>query len=357
MPIGRKRKTLPKDFGTLLTTAPLDELIAVFDRCALDARGGYHKGTALSFGEAPDDLIVWLVHQGLDPDTRDGSGETPLASRAIVWRARAAQIPLFLTLGADIEAPHRGGWTPLRLAVSRRADVAARLLIEHGAATSGDDWNPTTMLEGALRGVENASIVQAAAITDLMLEQGAEITETMRERIPRIGEMFERYRSVFNPDSVATTEAALQRLYTIFGIEPAAQRVLHDGTTPIDVPDGPWTDQHTALWELLVPGSGRAPTEQGEVIRITAKVSDEMARNGGANWGAPFRELVDTAASLMRTGTPLPDDALAELDTAVRDLRGGRGAEASLRTFSRLAVEWVAANPVPVPFQGGSDRR
>ena len=37
----KKRKTLPKNFDEMLASAPLDELIAIFDVCELEATGGY----------------------------------------------------------------------------------------------------------------------------------------------------------------------------------------------------------------------------------------------------------------------------------------------------------------------------
>ncbi|AQA23836.1 putative ankyrin repeat-containing protein [Rhodococcus sp. MTM3W5.2] len=92
-----RRKTLPKEFDAMLKTASLDELKAVFDRTMLDARGGSSKQTAIGFVECPDELIIWLVEQGLDVDASDLYEDTPLWTRAS--RGRAVQIPLLLSLG------------------------------------------------------------------------------------------------------------------------------------------------------------------------------------------------------------------------------------------------------------------
>lgn len=105
------RKTLPRDFETLLTRATPDELVSVFDRTRIDARGGSAKATAIGFVDCPDELIRWLVAQGLDVDATDTFGATPLHVRAA--RGRPEQIPLLLALGTDIERPHRFGGTPL----------------------------------------------------------------------------------------------------------------------------------------------------------------------------------------------------------------------------------------------------
>lgn len=349
--MARKRKTLPKDFESMLETAALNELIAVFDRCELDARGSYNKQTALGFAQIPDDLARWLVDQGLDPDTPDSNGRTPLASRAVAWLVPARQIPLFLELGADIEAQSKYGETPLQLAVKNWGDFAARTLIEHGAVTSGDGWNPTTMLDGMLSRTENNRLEQAVELSTLLFEHGAELTQPMRQSVERIGEHFEEYRSVFAADQLEAADTAITALYRMFDIAPVLPRIFHDGTSPITLPEGTWGAQHSALWDSLVPGNGPAPTQQGEVIRITGKISDEMFRNGGANWDEQHRALVDAAVLIMKSGTSLPESSLDEFSAAVADVRPGRGSERALQTLTRLSVEWVGLNPTPVPLE------
>src|SRR5664279_2542604 len=76
------RKTLPKDFESLLEKGTMAELKAVFDVCEIDARGGYSKQTALAYDKCPDDLARWLVAQGADLSATDTWGNTPLHQRA-----------------------------------------------------------------------------------------------------------------------------------------------------------------------------------------------------------------------------------------------------------------------------------
>lgn len=346
--MARKRKTLPKDFQETLISAPLEELIAGFDVCEIDARGGYTKSTAIGFPDCPDELILWLVEQGLDVDSRDSRGLTALAKRAeCAMQKYVDQIPLLLSLGADIEAPDTRGHSPYRNAVVLLKVSAANLLAERDAATSGDGWNSGTLLESALQRVENSSITEAVGIARLLVAQGAPITEKMRNSIERIGQNFERYRDVFAADRLDATQSALDELYATFDVAPAGRRVMHDGTSAIVVEPGSWEQQHKALWKLLVSGSGPAGTEQGEVIRITGKVDDEMFRNGGANWNADFRTMVDKVVSLLGTRDELSPDALVEARAVAREVRTGRGAKPELDRFSELAVEWVAQNPEP----------
>lgn len=104
-----KRKTLPKDFDDLLVSGNLAELQAVFAKCELDARGGYEKGTALSFADCPDELARWLVGEGLDVDAASLTTQrTPLHARSATWPS----IAVLIELGADVNARDRTGALP-----------------------------------------------------------------------------------------------------------------------------------------------------------------------------------------------------------------------------------------------------
>ena len=83
-----KNKTLPKDFEALLKEGNLEKLKAVFDKCSIDARGGYSKQTALAFSECPDQLAAWLVANGLSLSLADSYGETPLQARSGHWNGK-----------------------------------------------------------------------------------------------------------------------------------------------------------------------------------------------------------------------------------------------------------------------------
>ncbi|MBP1326178.1 hypothetical protein JOF28_001410 [Leucobacter exalbidus] len=349
--MARKRKTLPKEFGEMLTSAPLDELIAVFDQCEINARGTYPKSTALGFRNCPDALIVWLVEHGIDLEARDVRGCTALADRAqSSSQKHADQIALLISLGADIEAPDSSGRTPFWNATTDLRPAAARVLAQHGAQVTGDTWDPEQLLTIALSRVDNISIEAAVEISRLLIELGAPVTEQMRASVAQIGQVFERYRSVFAPDQLDATQAALDELYSIFDVAPASTRVMHDGSSPIVIADGTWQHQHEALWELLVPGAGPAATEQGEVIRLTGKVADEMFRNGGGNWNASFRGMVDSFVALVGTRAELSPAHLADARAAAQRVRTGRGEQPDLYRLSELAVEWVSQNPQPHPL-------
>ncbi|MFJ8916024.1 ankyrin repeat domain-containing protein [Amycolatopsis sp. NPDC102389] len=344
--MARKRKTLPKDFQEILTSAPLEELKAVFGKCEIDARGGYAKGTAIGFPECPDELIVWLSEQGLAVDTPDSYGRTPLHTRAS--RGVPKQIPLLLSLGADIEAADTSGMTPLHAAVSRLRAESARVLVEHGASTEVLDRRGNSLLMCALISTQNIDLPECAEISKLLLERGASITAEMRREVERIGRDFEFHRGNFNSDLFRETDAALSELYRIFGVEPVARRTVHDGVSPIVVPDGSWRERHNALWELLVPSSGAGATVQCEAIRVTGRISDEMFRNGGANWDRSYRAMADAFPGFLAQGEPLGEAELQEAKEIAKQVRSGRGADGHLDRLRELAVVWVAKNPDPI---------
>lgn len=349
--MARKRKTLPKDFDEMLTSAPIDQLIAVFDTRELHAYGDPQKSTALGYLDCPDELIVWLVEQGLDVDSRNELGRTGLAERACSDQAEYVdQIPLFLSLGADIESRDNSGRTPFQNAVFLIRPYAAGVLVEHGAAVSGDGWNPGTLLEAFLGQVTNVDIPDAVDMARLLIELGAPITDAARAQVERIGEGFERFRDAFAEDRLAETDSSLNELYAMFEAQPAVSIVKHDGTSPIVVAPGSWQQQHNALWDFLVPGSGPAATEQGEVIRFTGRIADEMYRNGGMNWGPFYQEMVDGTVRILGSRIALSPDEVAEARALAAGVRTGRGSADAIDRLNELAVAWVERNPEVYPM-------
>jgi hypothetical protein len=105
----------------------------------------------------------------------------------------------------------------------------------------------------------------------------------MQALVQRIGTNFEFHRAGFAADKVDATSEALDKLYALFDVPPVPRRTLHDGKSPITANAVRWEERYQELWKLLVPSSGAAATAQGEVIRISGRISDELERNGGAN--------------------------------------------------------------------------
>lgn len=350
----RKRKTLPKNFDALLDSSSLDELIAVFDICGLEATGGYSKRTALGFYNCPDELARWLVSQGADVNAGDTYGETPLHHRAASWKGG---VEVLLALGADIAARDRRGNTPLHGAARSHKPENARALIQHGADINASNNDGLTPLGVALAATRNADIRDTAAIAKCLLSAGAQVDDNMRTEVARIGGEFEFHRAGFNPVYLAKTKAGLATLYRLFKVAPAAPRLVHDGVSPIVVTATRWTKQHEELWQLLVPSQGAAPTVQGEAVRISGRIAHEILDNGAVNWDADFKSMLDALIDHLRSATPLPPDALTEAEALVKTLRSGNGDNDEINRLSELVVRWVIANPAPMPLPSPAYRR
>jgi len=360
--MAKKRKTLPKNFQELIDAKDIPALKAVFDVCEIDAYDGANRETALHYYNVPDEFARWVVAQGLDINVRDHYERTPLHRQAIVG---SDSVNVLLELGADVHAKDKyDSDTPLHMAAEHH-EATVRTLIAHGADVNAKNNAGITPLSYALAHGANIDIHNLAAIADVLLNAGAEITTDMPQSVERIGKYFEFYRADFHKDCIAETEAGLAHLYELFHVEPVAKRQTYDGKAPIVVPYGNWGKQHDALWQLLVPGQGQAKTVQGEVIRLTGKLAWEIMDNGGCNWDVNFRKMLAALPEYFGKGNPLPSDELKDSKHLAKQLRGGSGGGGSSRNrggsgggggsggneperLMELAVHWVQANHNPI---------
>jgi hypothetical protein len=368
-----KKKMLPKDFGELLKLGDPDAVKAVFETCDVNARGGSTKQTALAFNEIPDDVARWLAVNGADISVSDHYGETPLHARAGHWQGR---IGILLELGADVNSRDSRGNTPLHNAAAVGNVETARILFEHGARVDAINNNGLTPLAFALQRCSNAKIQEVAEMAELLLKvqprpqagirslasrlfagrkkRDDRISPEMQEFVQRIGANFEFHRSGFDPESREATSAALDKLYALFDVPPVPRRNMHDGKSPIVVKGASWQDRHQELWQLLVPSNGAADSVQGEVIRISGRISRELDGNGGVNWDAEFNQMADALLKHLGSGEPLPALELKEAATIVSEVKRKYG---DTRRLSELAVGWVSLNPKPIALPPPSYRR
>lgn len=342
--MGKKKKALPKKFRELIEAGDISALKEVFVQCEWDARGGYSKTTALSFYKIPDELISWLVEQGADINAKDNYKRTPLHSHAISW---CGNVRLLIELGADIEVVDYLNETPLHAAASSFKPQAVQELVACGANVNAENDMKYTPLAKALACCQNANIVEIADIAQILLDAGTPITLDMMESVKRIGKDFEFYKENFNKELLYQTVDALLRLYKQFDVVPVVKRHMNDGISPITVTATNWTAQHEELWNFLVPAQDYAKTIQGEVIRVTGRVSHEILDNGGINWDSDYRKMLDALIEYFKIGTPLADITLQEAIRLAKRIRNGNGNDEPAR-LCELAVYWVLANPNPI---------
>lgn len=337
-----KKKLLPKNFEELLKKGNLSELKEVFETCDLNARGGLSKQTALAFSDCPDELARWLVAQGADLSAADTRGNTPLHRRA---RSRKGHIHILLELGADVNSSSASIGTPLHAAADSYNAENALLLIGRGAQVDALNREGLTPLELALRGCNNIDLENMVQLAEGLIAAGACRTPRMMSFVEGIGKNFEFFRAGFNPDSVDAASAALDRLYELFVVPPVPRRTLHDGRSQIVVKSSTWREQRQELWELLVPSSGPAATVQGELVRISGRISHELNNNGGVNWDADYKKMADAFLEHIQTGSPLPLSQIQEATQIIAEVKRKSGDTARM---AELAVAWVLMNPTPI---------
>jgi hypothetical protein len=337
-----RKRLLPKNFEELLEKGELSELKEVFEACDLNARGGYGKQTALAFDECPDELAQWLVAQGADLSAADTWGNTPLHSRA---RSRKGRIQVLLELGADVNSSSASIGTPLHAASSSHNVENALLLLERGALVDALNREGLTPLEVALRGCNNIDLENMVPLAKSLIAAGACRTPSMKGFVENIGKNFEFHRAAFNPKLVDAASAALDCLYEIFDVPPVPGRTMHDGRSQITVQAASWQEQHRELWQLLVPSKGPAATVQGELVRISGRISNELEGNSGANWDADYKKMADAFLEHIQKGNPLPSQQILEATEIIAEVKRKSGDTARM---VELAVAWVLVNPTPI---------
>ena len=352
----KKRVTLPKDFNELLTDGNIDQLKAVYDKCELTAHDGrYSLSTALHFGGVPDELVIWLVEEGLDINIPDYYGATPLYRQATVGRDT---VKLLLELGADIEKTNTYGNTPLHVAAQFFHPKTVALLIEKGANVNPKNDRGQTPLDSVLTVCRGIYIAQTAEIASMLLDAGAKKTSAMKEKVENIGKDFEFHREGINPDYLEAADQGLEKLYALFDVKPVAKRITHDGVSPILVKEGSWEEQYEELWSFLIPSSGAAKTVQGEVIRIPGRVRDELDRNGGVNWDRDYRKMLQALPQYLSLGSSLSEQELAETKELIGQIHGKDFDDGSrLDRLCQLAIAWIKQNPKPIDLEEPSYKR
>ena len=351
-----KRKTLPTNFTEILDNGSFEEQKAVFDSCALDAyERGYSHDTALHQYAIKEELARYLVAQGLNINTQNAYGRTPLYTHSTVG---APIVAVLLELGADVNLANNDGCTPLFTALANARIDTVKLLLEHGADIKHKNQAKQNALEYGLSLTSNASIPDMLQCSKLMLDAGTKVTKNMQKCVKAIGDNFERYREAFNKDLLATTDAALTELYKLFDVEPAAKHITHDGTQSITITGNTPQEQFNNLWDLLVPPQGAAKTVQGEVIRIAGRVRSEFYRNGGANWDREYRSMLNALIKHLGSLNALSEDDLARAKEIAHAINGkGDFDETILDELSLLALTWVSHNLDPIALKTTAYKR
>lgn len=340
-----KRKTLTKDFEEIVKSGDMDAFKRVFDKCGINAYGGYYKSNAFYFALS-NEMMQWLLEQGADINYIDAYGYTPLFHHA--WHAYSAQQAIALVrLGADVRTPHvPDKQTILHKAVAAGNVELVQCLIEAGADVNAVDWNGNTPLEYAFLTARGIELIGRVPVTRYLLEHGVAVTQNMQRYMLDTAKDIAFRRSSINRDYLAELDAALDTLYQLLHVPPVPRRVAYDGKSRITVSETTWQKQHGELWNLLVPGSGHANTIQGEVIRISGRLGYEILDNGCVNWDKDFKAMAQAFLAYVQMGNPLSKAEIAEVSAIVRSIRNAY--EKEIDRLTQLGVKWVLLNPEPI---------
>lgn len=354
--MAKKRKMLPKEMGRLLESGDTDKLKELFLRCEPNALTSAKFGSNIfSMSPLPREFAFWAREQGADVNFVDHYGRTPLFSHASAWQGDAR---LLLELGARADAADHFGVTPLHLAALYGRVEAVKALLEAGVDVNvrsgrNDLPGPMTPLEKTLL-QDRLPYPLLLEVCTILLDHGARITDRCREALGRSAERFQRNkRGIKDPVFLQSQTENLDRLCRIFGVELPPEVPFHDGVSPILVTETEENAQFRQLWDYLVPPGGKAPTAQGEVIRIAGRVGHELLDNGGINWDEDFRKMLRAFPRYLRLGSAFSQEDIraAEVLTGLLISNGNKGcADDSLcAALCACAVAWVKQNPTPLP--------
>ena len=339
---GTKRKTLVKDFEEIIERGNEEEIKAVFEKCDINAYGGYDKTNALSF-KLSENIMKWLVEQGADINYQDTYHNTPLHHHVINPNGNPECL---IQLGANIEAVNSKNETPLFYATQYFRLNHLKTLVEAGANINAkNDMNQTPLLK-AMAVTRNANIPDLVLIIKYLIENGAKLSGEEQKQVVRIGTEFEWFRDRINKEYIDEIESSLKELYQIFHVTPVPKRVIYDGKSKIKVKAKKWEDQHEELWQLLVPSSGPASTLQGEVIRISGKLSHEILDNGKMNWDNEYEKMVQALLEYVCQGHQLTENENNEFINIIHSINHAWNDE--LCRLSGLCVKWVLLNADPI---------
>ncbi|MBR1599457.1 MAG: hypothetical protein IJ661_11195 [Lachnospiraceae bacterium] len=227
--------------------------------------------------------------------------------------------------------------------------------MDKGADVSAVDFGKDTPLEAAFKGAATMDNTQILPVAEYLLSNGAEVTDKLKQYMREDAERIEFMRDRISTDVISEVNEALDKLYRLIDIEPVPRHESYDGKTRIVVNETTWQKQHGELWNLLVPGSGHANTVQGEVIRITGRVTYELLDNGGANWDSDYKKMEKTLLSYVKMGNSMESVKYKELKGIVS--KGSKASDDMLSRMTELCVEWVTFNLDPIPIGNVTYRR
>lgn len=215
-----RRKTLVKDFKEIVERGNEEEIKAVFNRCNVNAYGGYYKSNALSF-HLTEQLMKWLVENGANIEYKDSFKNTPLHHQSMNTNGHPEYL---IRLGANLEAENYRKETPLFFATEHFCFEHVKTLVEAGANVNAVNEMKETPLLKAMICTRNENIPDLVQIVNYLFEHGAKLTGYEQKQVKRIGTDFEWFQNQIDKGCINEIESNLMELYELFEVEPVPKK-------------------------------------------------------------------------------------------------------------------------------------
>jgi len=346
--MANKKKRLVEQFDLIIESGDFEAFKGVFDKCEIDAKvpGGKTTLNAFSFKNLTPKHIQFLVDNGLEVNADCGYGYPAVYFHA----SNEENLKCLIENGADVDyiaSNIRGN--ALTGVCQTLNTQAVENLLEAGASIDVKDIFGRPLLELTLESCDNIYIPKAVRISRMLLEAGCEKTEKAKELVRKIGERFEFYRDSISEEVVDSLSDELDELYRLFDVTPIPGKKIHDGKSQIRVNSTRWQEQYNELWQMLVPGNGKAKTVQGEMIRIVGRVTHEILDNGSMNWGPDFKLMLKTYSDFLSMNESMEHKLLEEATRLSKSISANSD-KVVLYRLTELTVKWVLSYPNPIPL-------
>ena len=366
--MAKLRKTLPKEFNEFIKTIEtsyseqdIEKCKEFLIKCELDAIDrSFYKLTALH-KRIPIELAKWLIERGANVNAANTYG-TPLFYHAGYRNPNLDICKLLIDNGADVNAAYFEGKTALFEAAGMGNVDVVKLLLEYGADPYHRTWEmfdddiPLVFMISHMEPRDEGKADVAELLINAMGGKDkipAEDWSKAQKCVRDLGKLFEFRKTCWTDEEYIERKAQMDRFYKLFDVEPSKPIVKHDGVSPIIVDTSLSAGKlHEVLWEYLVPSYGKCATVQGEVIRITGCVADEVCRNGGCNWNIEYRKMLYWIFRYLSMGTPLENADIEKASNAITNISDSNGCscENDTEVLMALAVKWVSFNSSPIPL-------
>ena len=94
------------------------------------------------------------------------------------------------------------------------------------------------------------------------------------------------------------------------------------------------------MWNMLVPGSGKAQTIQGEMIWIIGRITHEILDNVGLNWDDDNIEMIHALNEFLNLNKESKIELIEEAGDTIKDITISTDKK-TLYRLTEIIVQWV----------------